>query len=132
MRLTMCKSKIHRATVTQAEIDYEGSITIDEELLRAADILPFERVQVVDINNGERLETYTYAGAAGSGTICVNGAAARLVRPGDKIIVIAYAEMERAEAERHHPRLVLVDDENHVREVLTGVPQPVSGNRHIV
>lgn len=132
MRLTMCKSKIHRATVTQAELYYEGSITIDEDLLRAADILPFEKVQVVDVNNGSRLETYTYAGPAGSGTICLNGAAARMVHPGDKVIIISYAQMEREEAERHSPRLVLVDDANRVREIITDVAQPVSGNSHLV
>jgi aspartate 1-decarboxylase len=132
MRFTMCKSKIHRATVTQAEIDYEGSITIDEDLLRASDILPFERVQVVNINSGDRLETYTYAGTAGSGTICLNGAAARRAQVGDKIIIISYAEMERAEAERHQPRLVLVDEHNRVRDIVTDINQPVSGNRHIV
>jgi aspartate 1-decarboxylase len=131
MRLTMCKSKIHRATVTRAELNYEGSITIDQDLLRAADILPFEKVQVVNVNNGERLETYVYAGPAGSGVICLNGAAARLAQPGDKIIVISYADMEREEAERHSPRLVLVDDANHVKDVLSAVAQPVHGNAHL-
>lgn len=131
MRLTMCKSKIHRATVTQADLNYEGSITIDEDLLKASGILPFEKVQVVDINNGARLETYTYAGPAGSGTVCLNGAAARLVHPGDKVIIISYAEMEVDEAERHQPRLVLVDDNNRVKDILTGVDQPVVGNSHL-
>jgi aspartate 1-decarboxylase len=131
MRLTMCKSKIHRATVTQAELHYEGSITIDQNLLREADILPFEKVQVVNVNNGERLETYVYAGQPGEGTICLNGAAARLAQPGDKIIIIAYADMERDEAERHSPRLVLVDDDNRVKDVLTAVAQPVDGNSHL-
>jgi aspartate 1-decarboxylase len=125
MRLTMCKSKIHRATVTQSELNYEGSITIDQNLLAEADILPFEKVQVVDVNSGSRFETYTYAGPAGSGVICVNGAAARLVQPGDKVIIVSYAEMERAEAERHVPRLVLVDDDNRVKKVITDLPQPV-------
>jgi aspartate 1-decarboxylase len=131
MRLTMCKSKIHRATVTQAELNYEGSITIDEALLKAADILPYEKVQVVDVDNGARLETYTYAGPAGSGTICLNGAAARLVHPGDKIIIISYADMEREEAERHAPRLVLVDGDNRIKEIISEVAQPVRGNSHL-
>src|SRR5262245_26175143 len=127
MLLTMCKAKIHRATVTQTELEYEGSITIDESLLKAADILPFEKVQVVNNNNGARLETYVYAGPAGSGVICLNGSAARHAQTGDKIIIIAYAAMERAEAIRHEPRLVLVDERNRVREVITTVPQPVDG-----
>jgi len=92
MYLTLCKAKLHRATVTQAELHYEGSITIDAGLLESAGIVPFERVQVVDINNGNRFETYTITGKRGSGTICVNGAAARLVHPGDHVIIIAYAQ----------------------------------------
>jgi aspartate 1-decarboxylase len=131
MRLTMCKSKIHRATVTRAELNYEGSITIDEALLRAADILPFERVQVVNINNGARLETYTYAGPSGSGTVCLNGAAARLAQPGDKVIIISYAEMEREEAEHHAPRLLLVDEHNRIKEIITDLTPPVAGNSHL-
>lgn len=118
MRLTMCKSKLHRATITQAELSYEGSITIDEELLQAADILPYEKVAVVNVNNGARFETYTYAGPAGSGVICLNGAAARLGQVGDKVIIIAYCDMEAAEARRHHPILVLLDDDNAIKETI--------------
>src|SRR5438093_9055777 len=98
MLLTLCKSKLHRATVTQAELHYQGSITIDSELLAAAGILPFERVQVVDIANGARFETYAIAGGAGSHTVCLNGAAARLVQVGDPVIVISYAQMTPDEA----------------------------------
>src|SRR3989442_5851278 len=109
MVLTLCKSKLHRATVTQAELHYEGSITIDTELLAAAGILPFERVQVVDIANGARFETHAIEGAAGSRTVRVNGAAARLVQVGDPIIVISYAQMTPDEAARHHPTIVLLN-----------------------
>lgn len=119
MYLTLCKAKLHRATVTQAELHYEGSITIDAGLLEAAGIVPFERVQVVDINNGNRFETYTIAGKRGSGTICVNGAAARLVHPGDHVIIIAYAQYTPEEAQRHQPVIVLLDAKNTVRERIT-------------
>ena len=125
MRLTMCKSKLHRVTVTQAEINYEGSITIDEELMKAADILPFEKVQIVNIHNGARFETYTYAGEPGSRTICLNGAAARLGEVGDKLIIIAYCDMEAEEARRHQPTLVLVNEDNSVKEVLHHLEMPV-------
>ena len=125
MRLTMCKAKLHRATITQCELDYEGSITIDEALLEAASILPYEKVQVVNIDNGARLETYTYAGRRGSGMICVNGAAARLCQVGDKVIIIAYCEMEPEEAKAHCPVLVLLDEHNAVREIVRDTPQPV-------
>src|SRR5437016_13693514 len=120
MFLTLCKSKLHRATVTQAELHYEGSITIDSELLAAASILPFERVQVVDIANGARFETYAIEGNAGSHTVCVNGAAARLVQVGDPIIVISYAQMTPDEAARHHPTIVLLNADNSIRETLAG------------
>jgi aspartate 1-decarboxylase len=125
MRLTMCKCKLHRLTVTQAELHYEGSITIDQELLEAAGILPFEKVQVVDIDNGERFETYTYAGRPGSRTVCLNGAAARKVHMGDRIIVIAYCSLEAEEARAHMPRLVLVDEHNAIKEIVHDIPQPV-------
>ena len=114
MHLTMLKGKIHRATVTQAELDYVGSITVDSALLAAAGILEYEMVQVVDINNGQRLETYTIAGEGGSGVICLNGAAARCVAPGDKIIIMAYAQMTPQEAAEHSPRVVFVDHANRV------------------
>jgi aspartate 1-decarboxylase len=116
MLLTLCKSKLHRATVTQAELAYDGSITIDADLLGAANILPFERVQVVDVANGARFETYAIAGRPGSGTVCVNGAAARLVQVGDPVIIISYAQMTPEEARRHEPVLVLLNPDNSVRE----------------
>lgn len=110
----MLKSKIHRATVTQADLHYVGSITIDVDLLEAADLLPGERVAIVDINNGARLETYTIAGPRGSGIIGVNGAAARLIQTGDLIIIISYASMADAEARDFQPRIVHVDADNRI------------------
>lgn len=112
MRRRMLKSKIHRATVTGADLHYVGSITVDPELLAAADMLEHEQVAVVDIDNGARFETYTIAGRPGSGDMCLNGAAARLVQPGDRIIVISYAEYESAELEDYAPRIVHVDAAN--------------------
>jgi aspartate 1-decarboxylase len=109
MQRVMLKSKIHRATVTDCDLHYVGSITIDHELLEAADILEYEQVHVVDIDNGARFETYTIAGERGSGAIKVNGAAARLVHRGDTVIVISYAQYERAEMERYEPRVVHVE-----------------------
>lgn len=117
MMVTMLKSKIHRAKVTQAELNYIGSITVDLDLLEAAGIYEYEKVQVVDIESGSRLETYTIAGERGSGVICLNGAAARLVQPGDHIIIMAYCEMEPSEAKTHQPRVVFVDEENQVSRV---------------
>ena len=114
MMRTMMKSKIHRATVTQADLHYVGSVTVDEDLLEAADLLPGELVHIVDIDNGVRLETYTIAGERGSGVIGINGAAARLVHPGDLVILIAYAQMDDAEAREFEPRVVFVDAENHI------------------
>jgi len=112
MQRTMLKSKIHRATVTDANIDYIGSITIDVDLMMAADILPYEKVHVVDIDNGARLETYAIEGPAGSGAIELNGAAARLIAKGDKVIIMSYAQIEDAEARKLHPTVVLVDERN--------------------
>jgi len=117
MFLTIFKSKIHRATVTEANLHYMGSITIDETLLKAANILPGEKVQVVNNNNGNRLETYVIAGEADSGVICLNGAAARLVQPGDTVIIITYAMMSREEALTHQPRVVMVDGKNQIIEL---------------
>ena len=114
MKLTMLKGKIHRATVRQAELDYVGSITVDPELLEAAGILVYEKVAIVDINNGSRFETYTIAGEPGSGMICLNGAAARCVSQGDKIIIMCYAEMTPEEAKEHKPKVVFVDDNNKI------------------
>ena len=112
MRRRMMKSKIHRATVTDANLHYVGSVTVDEDLLEAADILEFEQVAIVDVDNGARLETYTIAGPRGSGVVCLNGAAARLVSPGDTVIVISYADYDREELEHYEPVVVHVDTEN--------------------
>ena len=112
MRRRMLKSKIHRAVVTDADLHYVGSITIDPDLLDAADILEHEQVAVVDIDNGARFETYTISGRRGSGDMCLNGAAARLVSPGDRIIVISYAEYDEGELERYEPVVVHVDTSN--------------------
>ncbi|MBE7325512.1 aspartate 1-decarboxylase [Nocardioides sp. Y6] len=114
MLRTMMKSKIHRATVTQADLHYVGSVTVDEDLLDASDILPGELVHIVDIDNGARLETYTIAGERGSGVIGINGAAARLVHPGDLVILIAYGQMETAEAKVFEPNVVFVDKDNKI------------------
>lgn len=116
MYRTMLKSKIHRATVTYADVDYVGSITLDADLMDAADLLPGELVHVVDINNGARLETYVIEGERGSGTVGINGAAARLVHPGDLVIVMAYAQLPDDEARDFKPRVLLVDGENRAIE----------------
>ncbi len=117
MQLHMFKSKLHRATVTQADINYVGSVTIDRELLDQSGILPGEKVQIVNINNGERFETYTIEGEAGSGTICINGAAARLVQVGDKVIIIAYALMDEQEARTFEPKVLVMDEQNKIVRV---------------
>lgn len=117
MTITMLKGKIHRATVVQAELDYVGSITVDEDLLDAAGILEYEKVQIVDINNGSRFETYTIAGKRGSGLICLNGAAARCVQVGDKVIIMSYCEMNGGEAKEHKPTVVFVDHSNKIKEI---------------
>ena len=114
MLRTMMTSKIHRATVTQADLHYVGSVTVDEDLLDAADLLPGELVHVVDITNGARLQTYTIAGERGSGVIGINGAAAHLVHPGDVVILIGYGQMDTAEARDLQPHVVFVDADNHV------------------
>ena len=120
MLLTLCKSKLHRATVTQAALDYEGSISIDARLLAAANMVPFERVQVVDVANGARFETYVILEKAGSGTVCVNGAAARLVQVGDPVIVISYAQLTPAEAQQHRPTIVVLDEKNRIMDQWQG------------
>lgn len=117
MILNLLKSKIHCATVTEANLAYMGSITIDEALMEAAGILHNERVQVVDNNNGARLETYVIPGARGSGVICLNGAAARLAQPGDVVIIMAYALFPEAEARSYAPTVVMVDEKNRIREI---------------
>ncbi|WP_174537589.1 aspartate 1-decarboxylase [Micromonospora chalcea] len=118
---TMLKSKIHRATVTQADLHYVGSVTVDEDLLDAADLLPGEQVAIVDITNGARLETYVIPGRRGSGVIGINGAAAHLVHPGDLVILISYGQMDDAEARTYRPKVVHVDADNKVVD-LTGDP----------
>jgi aspartate 1-decarboxylase len=118
MRRLMFKSKIHRATVTEADLHYEGSVTIDVELLRAADILPYEKVAIWNVTRGSRIETYALEGASGSGVICINGAAAHLNQPGDLVIIATFAEVEEAEARRWKPQVVFVDAKN--RQVLPG------------
>ena len=116
MTRTMMKSKIHRATVTETNVDYEGSLTVDEDLLRAADILPHEQIHVWDVTNGARLITYALAGPRGSGTVCVNGAGAHLIKPGDVVIIATYAEMKNRAARKHEPLVVFVDEKNRARE----------------
>ncbi len=118
MNLTMLKAKIHRAKVVQAELDYVGSITVDMDLLDAAGILEYEKVAVVDVTNGARLETYTIAGERGSGMICLNGAAAKLINAGDTVIIMAYAEMSEEEAKSFRPKVVFVDDGNKITSVM--------------
>ncbi|SHI37335.1 aspartate 1-decarboxylase [Parasporobacterium paucivorans] len=117
MLINMLKGKIHRATVVQADVNYVGSITIDTELMEAAGILEYEKVQVVDVENGSRFETYTIAGDAGSGMICLNGSAARMVVPGDHIIIMAYCLMEAGESKNHKPYVVIVDEENRIKKI---------------
>ena len=118
MNLTMFKSKLHQMKVTEANLHYEGSITIDQELLDEAGILPYEKVQVVNINNGERLETYTIPGDAGSRVCCLNGAAARKTQVGDRVIIISYAEMTPEEAQDFKPKVVIVDENNDPKTIV--------------
>lgn len=117
MQRTMCKSKIHRATVTDANLNYEGSITIDEDLMDAADLLPYEKVQIVNNNNGARFETYIIKGKRGTGTICLNGAAARLVQAGDIVIIISYVQVDESELATFKPKILSVDEKNQVTRV---------------
>ena len=119
MTVQMLKGKIHRATVKQAELNYVGSITVDADLLDAAGIYEYEKVAIVDIENGNRFETYTIAGERGSGMICLNGAAARCVSTGDKVIIMCYAELSAEEAKTHKPQVVFVDDDNRIERVTT-------------
>jgi len=119
MWLKLLKSKIHRATVTETNIDYEGSITIDEQIARKANLLPFEAVLVADINNGTRHETYVIYGEPGSGTICVNGAAARLVNPGDKVIIMAFAYLQPDEVQDHTATVLTMGEDNRIEQVKT-------------
>jgi aspartate 1-decarboxylase len=114
MQRKMLKSKIHRATLTGADLQYEGSVTIDKDLMEAADIIPYEAVCVWDVNNGNRFETYAIEGERGSGVVCVNGAAARLVAPKDLVIIASFVSMDNVEALRHEPKLVFVDERNRI------------------
>ena len=114
MNITLLKAKIHRAVVKQADLDYVGSITIDSELLEQSGIMEYEKVEIADIDNGNRFETYTIAGEAGSGVICLNGAAARLVQPGDLVIIVAYASMSEAEAKTWKPTVIHVNAKNEI------------------
>jgi aspartate 1-decarboxylase len=120
VRRTLMKSKLHRATVTVADLDYVGSVTIDRDLMDAADLLPNERVQVLDVTNGARLETYVIEGERGSGVIGINGAAAHLVHPGDIVLIVSYADMEDTEARTWQPIVVLLDADNRIERVLSG------------
>jgi len=117
MLLNMLKSKIHRAVVTDAKLNYVGSITIDKALMENANILEYEKVQIVDIDNGNRFETYAIAGDAGSGVMCINGAAARCVQPGDKIIIMTFCQIIEERARKLKPTVVFVDDTNNILEI---------------
>ena len=119
MTINMLKGKIHRAVVTQAELNYVGSITVDTELMEAAGILEYEKVQIADVESGTRFETYTIAGEPGSGMICLNGAAARQVQVGDHIILMAYCDITPEEAKSHKPKVVFVDEENKIKRLAT-------------
>lgn len=122
MHRIMLRGKIHRARVTEHNLDYEGSITIDEELMEAAGILPFEQVQVYNVSNGNRFETYAIKGERNSGIVCVNGAAAHLAKTGDIVIIASYGLFSEEEASSHHPNLVYVDEENRIIKVIKGHP----------
>jgi aspartate 1-decarboxylase len=126
MNRTMFGGKIHRATVTHADLDYEGSVTIDAALLQAADILPHEAVHIWNVTRGSRVQTYALPGPAGSGLICVNGAAAHHNQPGDLVIIASFVELSDQEARRHHPRVVRVDASNRVVNTQPEVPGPVA------
>jgi aspartate 1-decarboxylase len=128
MRRSLFKSKIHRATVTDADLDYEGSVTVDEQLMLAANILPYEHVHIWNVTNGSRLETYALAGPPGSGVICVNGAAARHAHPGDRIIIATFAEVEEAEAKNWKPVVVRVDERN---RLLAGPAEELAGPQRL-
>jgi len=128
---TMLKSKIHRARVTDGNIAYEGSVTIDKKLMEAADILPYEQVHILDINNGARFQTYAIEGEADNGDICLNGAAARMVAKGDIVIILTYHELQESECKDYHPRLVYVDEKNritHTRGVIDEALDILRGN----
>ncbi len=119
MLRTICKAKLHGATVTEANVAYTGSLTLDAALMKAADLVPYEQVHVVDVDNGARLVTYCIEGPAGSGTVCINGAAARLISAGDKIIIIAYAQVASEELEAFEPKVLMLDARNRIKQVVT-------------
>ncbi len=121
MNITMLYSKLHRATVTDANLNYVGSITIDQDLLDAADMLVGQKIDIVNVNNGERFSTYIIPGERGKGDICLNGAAARKVHKGDKIIIIAYATMSREEADKMEPKVIILDDDNSIAQAFEGL-----------
>ncbi len=131
MMRIMMKSKIHRATVTQADLHYVGSITIDAALMEAADLIEGEQVAIVDVTNGARLETYVIAGMRGSGVIGINGAAAHLVNPGDLVIIISYAALDDAEARMLRPTIVHVDEKNHIVKLGNDPAEPVPGSDQV-
>ncbi|SHE36039.1 L-aspartate 1-decarboxylase [Seinonella peptonophila] len=118
MLRSMMKAKIHRATVTESNLHYVGSVTIDSTILEKVDIMPNEKVQIVNNNNGARLETYVIAGEPGSGTICLNGAAARLVQPGDQVIIIAYAWLNESEVVQHQPKIAIMNEHNQIEQLI--------------
>jgi len=127
MMRKMLRAKVHRATVTQANVDYEGSITIDRRLMEATDLLPHEAVSVWDVTNGNRFETYAVEGRPDSGVVCVNGAAAHLVRPGDLVIIAAFTWLEEEAARAHEPKVVFVDAQNRIREKRAEIPLRAAG-----
>ncbi|HZV90843.1 MAG TPA: aspartate 1-decarboxylase [Candidatus Nitrosocosmicus sp.] len=127
MRLTVFKSKLHRVRVTEADLNYEGSVTIDSDLMDAAQILPWEQVNVLNVNNGERFDTYAIRGPRGSGVICLNGPAARLAHVGDLVIILTYAQMEREELLRHTPIVVHVDENNRIQTASSGANRGAKG-----
>ncbi|HEX5032477.1 MAG TPA: aspartate 1-decarboxylase [Candidatus Eisenbacteria bacterium] len=127
MRLTVFKSKLHRVRVTEADLNYEGSVTIDADLMDAAQILPWEQVNVLNVNNGERFDTYAIRGPRGSGVVCLNGPAARLAHVGDLVIILTYAQMEREELLRHTPIVVHVDENNRIQTSGLGANRSAKG-----
>ena len=124
MLRTVCKSKLHRATVTEANVQYTGSLTLDAQLMKAADLVPYEQVHVVDVDNGARIVTYCIEGAPGSGTVCINGAAARLISAGHKVIIISYAQVTSEELSEMAPKIVMLDANNRIQEVEASAPSP--------
>ena len=128
MLRTVCKSKLHGAIVTEANVHYTGSLTLDATLMKAADLVPYEQVHVVDVDNGARIVTYCIEGAAGSGTVCMNGAAARLISVGDKVIVISYAQVTPEELDQLSPKIIMLGKDNRIRDVVTESCQFSEGN----